>query len=115
MKHSWFISILLALLILVLAACGPSETASEDPASLEGAAAQEIDSAEIFADRCARCHGADRTGDKGPALLPERLSKESADYQTIIKDGFKGMPAFSSRLSSEEINALVEFILSEPQ
>ena len=115
MKHPWFISILLALLILALAACGTSETISEDPTSLEDGAVQEIDPAEIFAARCARCHEEDRTGKNGPALLPERLTKESADYQAIIKDGFKGMPAFSSSLSSEEINALVEFILSEPQ
>ena len=115
MNNRWFVSIPLALLVLFLVACGgATDGPSADSSSLEEAAAQELDAAEIYADRCARCHGADRSGGQGPALLPERLTRESTDYQSIIQDGFKGMPAFSNRLSSGEIGDLVEFILSEP-
>ena len=30
--------------------------------------------ARIYADKCAQCHGADRLGGTGPALIPETLS-----------------------------------------
>jgi mono/diheme cytochrome c family protein len=33
----------------------------------------------------------------------------------LITNGGGGMPAFGSRLSADEIDALVEFILTEPQ
>lgn len=34
-------------------------------------ASAEPDAARLFADHCAACHGADRLGGQGPALLPE--------------------------------------------
>ena len=126
MKNRWIGYILIALSIIFLSACGGSGTPTvaqssgeEDPQeelSTEDAPdVEDIDPAMIFADRCARCHKADRSGDRGPALLPERLTKDAADYQDIIREGSGIMPSFSSKLSSDEINALVEFIFSDPQ
>ena len=77
--------------------------------------APEIDAAGIYTTRCARCHGADRSGNNGPALLPERLTQDSSAYEAIISNGSGPMPSFGSRLSADEIGALVEFILSDPQ
>ena len=129
-------SFLIILILLLLSGCGVQETPTVDPAppeeeeiqeeapteevqveeapTEEVPSVQEIDPEAIFADRCARCHGADRSGGRGPALLPERLTKDAASYETIIANGSGGMPSFSSKLTSEEINALVEFILSAP-
>ena len=84
-----------------------SDTASEEQTT--------IDAAAIFAQRCASCHGANREGRNGPALLPERLTKDASVYNAIITDGSGPMPSWGSRLSAEEINALVEFILSNPE
>jgi mono/diheme cytochrome c family protein len=75
----------------------------------------QIDAAAIYAASCARCHGADREGRNGPALLPERLTQDKSVYIRTISDGSGPMPSFSGRLSAEEIDALVEFVLSEPQ
>ncbi len=118
--------ILVACLAMVLSACsGAPATAApadeqpntgvEDTSTVQQeAAAPEIDAAGIYASRCAGCHGADRSGRNGPALLPENLTKDPADYTAIITDGSGPMPAWGSRLSAEEINALVDFILSAP-
>ena len=145
MKRKWLLILISSLLILALAACTkadapsavaeqpqsqvesdqPTET-SQDDASADSDnsadAAQEpteeavsIDAAAIYAERCASCHGANREGGGGPALLPERLTKDPSAYKTTITNGSGPMPAWGSRLSAEEIDALVEFILSDPQ
>ncbi len=74
-----------------------------------------IDGAAIYASNCAGCHGADRSGNNGPALLPDRLSPDAAVHVEIITNGRGGMPAFSDRLTAEEIDAVVSFILTEPE
>jgi cytochrome c551 len=74
-----------------------------------------IDPASIFAQNCAGCHGADRSGNRGPSLLPDRLTKDASQYANTITNGSGGMPSFSSKLSADEINALAEWILTEPE
>ena len=127
MKKKWLILVLIALLIFLLAACGSTETATptpemeeaqEDPMppedEEESPEMEEIDAAAIFSANCARCHGADRSGRNGPALLPERLTKDASIYEATITNGSGPMPSFGSKLSADEISALVEFILSAP-
>ncbi|RPI43838.1 MAG: cytochrome C oxidase Cbb3 [Betaproteobacteria bacterium] len=65
---------------------------------------------------CAACHGADRLGGIGPALLAEnlvRLRKPAA--LGVITEGRVAtqMPAFAGALSREEIEALRDFIYTE--
>lgn len=131
MPRQWLKYTLIVLLVSLLAACGGPEAQSTAPPSSDGGesqaepapeeqaeespAAQEIDPSALFAANCARCHGADRSGGRGPALLPERLTKDAAVYQNTITNGSEPMPSFGSRFSTDEINALVEFILSDPQ
>ena len=81
-----------------------------DPGTGEEAAV--IDAASLFSMRCSGCHGAERQGANGPALLPGVLTKDPAAYVNTITNGSGPMPAWGSRLSEDEINALVEFILS---
>ncbi len=81
-------------------------------ASATGAGAAP-DAARLFADNCAECHGSNRLGAIGPALLPQnlvRLRKKNA-ARTIAR-GLEAtqMPAFGDKLKPEEIRALVEFI-----
>ena len=126
MKKRWILYSLIILTTIFLSACGGSESPTVAQSTGEEATQevlptedtpdiQDIDPATIFADRCARCHKADRSGDRGPALLPETLTQDTAVYQGIIQDGSGIMPSFNSKLSSDEINALVEFIFSDPQ
>ena len=68
---------------------------------------------ELYKTHCSSCHGSDRLGAMGPALLPEnlkRLRKKSAIK--VISDGRAAtqMPAFKNRLSKDEINSLVDLV-----
>ncbi|MCX8085851.1 MAG: nitrite reductase [Rhodocyclaceae bacterium] len=67
----------------------------------------------LYATHCAACHGADRLGLSGPALLPESLArlKKSEAIQTIQAGrAATQMPSFADKLAPQEIAALVEWI-----
>jgi len=74
--------------------------------------AADVDGKALYEEYCASCHGSDRYGSVGPALLPENLKrlrkKKAAD---VIKYGRAAtqMPAGES-FSKEEIDAMVEYI-----
>ncbi len=71
------------------------------------------DQTALFKQHCAACHGVDRLGISGPALLPENL-KRVRKKQAIssIANGLPAtqMPAFANRLKPAEIESLVDFI-----
>lgn len=75
--------------------------------------ASAADAPALYAQHCAQCHGADRLGLMGPALLPENLKrvrrKQAAD---VIASGRVAtqMPPFGNLLSAADIDALVEMI-----
>lgn len=73
------------------------------------------DTPRLFQQHCAACHGADRLGGSGPALLPESLDrlKKPAALKTIT-DGriATRMPAFSDKLSGDEIKSLVDYVFT---
>lgn len=67
----------------------------------------------LYAAHCASCHGADRLGGMGPALLPENLGRLKRDEAvSTIRDGRVAtqMPAFKEKLSEEQIHALAGFV-----
>ena len=70
--------------------------------------------ADFFRGNCAVCHGANRAGGVGPALLPARLTQPDEFYQNTIRDGRPGtaMPSWraQAQLTDEEIANLVTFI-----
>jgi DNA-binding beta-propeller fold protein YncE/cytochrome c553 len=71
----------------------------------------------LYAGLCASCHGADRLGGAGPALLPSNLGRLSkADAAGVIRDGRPAtqMPPFGKQLDDSDVQQLVEFIYSPP-
>ena len=75
--------------------------------------AAEPDVAKLYANHCAQCHGADRLGQLGPALLPENLGRlTGARAVSVIVNGRAAtqMPGFAGTLSNEEIASLAAFI-----
>ncbi len=74
-----------------------------------------IDAAALFSTNCARCHGEEREGGGGPPLLPANLTKDPSAYVKTITEGSGPMPTWGGRLSEDEINALVDFILSDAE
>jgi mono/diheme cytochrome c family protein/DNA-binding beta-propeller fold protein YncE len=80
---------------------------------LAAPAAAEPDAAKLFAEHCASCHGADRLGAQGPALLPENLGRlTGARAAAVIAEGRGAtqMPGFGQTLDKTEIEALAAYI-----
>lgn len=69
----------------------------------------------LYKKHCAVCHGTNRLGISGPALLPEnlrRLRKKNA-FKTISEGRVATqMQPFSKTLSMQEINSLVDYIFT---
>ncbi len=87
----------------LLAAIGSCAPAAADP-----------DAAKLFADHCAACHGADRLGGQGPALLPENLGRLMGPRAAaVIAEGRAAtqMPGFGAKLDKDEIAALAVLYL----
>ena len=74
-------------------------------------AAGGIDGGELYGNRCAGCHGGDGSGGIGPRLAGKVVAKfpDPADETVVVTNGRGGMPAFGTRLTAEEIAAIVEF------
>ena len=80
-------------------------------------AAQTADPTALFSTHCAACHGADRLGGSGPALLPENLERlrKPAAAETIARGrAATQMAGFGDKLSSGDVGALVEYIYAPP-
>ena len=74
--------------------------------------------ANTYEAQCASCHGKDRLGGMGPALLPQNLARvRQPEAVKIISKGRVAtqMPAFDDVLSTDQIEALVEYIYQEPE
>lgn len=85
------------------------------PVPVPAPAAPTINTDELYASKCAVCHGAKRQGVSGlgSALTPESLLVPSyTEIRDTILNGKSNtaMPPFKGTLSQEEIDALVQFI-----
>lgn len=72
--------------------------------------------AALYKEHCASCHGADRLGGTGPALIPQALArlKRDAAVKTIAQWRMATqMPGFSAKLGDGERAALVDYIYGE--
>ena len=79
--------------------------------AFEASAGQSVE--KNYADFCAACHGADRLGGAGTALLPENLARlrRPEAFKTIAEGrNASQMPGFADKLAREDIQALVDFI-----
>lgn len=91
-----------------------SETAApadSEPSTTTEPVAAGVDGQEVYESNCARCHGADGSGGRGPSL--QGLAIEEPDPADAIEqtiEGGGGMPAFGARLDADEINAAVAYI-----
>ena len=77
----------------------------------------DVSPATLYQTHCAACHGAERTGGMGPALLPENLERLRKPLaQHVIAQGRQAtqMPGFSAVLSELEQKAVLDFIYEKP-
>ena len=71
--------------------------------------------ARLFSNYCAACHGEMAKGSVGPDLTAShyKYGKARAEISKSINDGRPGgMPAFKGQLAHEQIESLIEFLLS---
>ncbi len=92
----------LAATAVILLAGLATARAQTQPATVEA----------LYQEHCAACHGPDRLGGQGPALLPEnlkRLRKKSALGVIAKGRAATQMPAFGDILTGEQIAALAAY------
>lgn len=71
------------------------------------------DPAALYGQHCAACHGAQRTGGMGPALLPESLDRlRRPEALQVIEKGRVAtqMPGFAGTLDAAQIAAVAQWI-----
>ncbi len=93
--------------VLVLAALRPSHEVLADTTDADG----------LYRQHCMACHGAERLGGTGPALLPQNLSRLRRESAIEVIAGGRAltqMPAFAGQLSDSEIAGLADFIYRPP-
>jgi mono/diheme cytochrome c family protein len=90
--------------LLTLAACGSSKSSPSLDGSKEAIA--------LYNARCISCHAADLSGKVGPdsdlRTVGSRMTKDEIVHQ--ITDGGDIMPAFASKLTTDEINTLADWL-----
>lgn len=67
---------------------------------------------DVYAKRCASCHGQNGGGGFGPALGDGRVVEaipDEAEHRRVVVEGRAGMPAWGEQLSKEEIAAVVRY------
>ncbi|MCW0202606.1 MAG: nitrite reductase [Rhodanobacter thiooxydans] len=78
------------------------------------ARAQDAEASALYREHCAGCHGEQRTGAMGPALLAESLARQRApELSKVIAEGRQAtqMPGFAGTLSAAQITALAAWIV----
>ena len=98
----------LAACLLAWGAAAHAQTPAATPPSAAPASVQAL-----YQQHCAACHGAQRLGGMGPALLPESLARlRKPDAIKVIQDGRAAtqMLPFKDTLKAEEISALTDWI-----
>lgn len=85
--------------------------------ALPAAAAEDAATRALYAAHCAVCHGGDRLGGAGPALLPDNLGRLRPEQaRKVVAEGRPAtqMPGFASSLTAAEIEAVVAYIYTRP-
>ena len=80
---------------------------------------QSVSGRAVYADKCARCHGGDGTGQTTMGQMTEAPNLTDADWRrgkstsrmvASVTNGRGQMPAFKKKLSRQEIAAAVAYI-----
>lgn len=99
--------------LFVLAACAGRAPEAVSPVPVPAERPPQA----LYAEHCQVCHGENRLGFVGPALLPENLERlPKPKAAATIRDGRPAtqMPAFHDKLRPEQIEALAAWIYTPP-
>jgi mono/diheme cytochrome c family protein len=102
MRKLFFIAV---IGLLAIASCtkksSPTAASKTDELAKEGSP--------IYAQNCSRCHGATGVEGRAPNLAKNEFTKN--ELVDKITQGGGRMPAFSTKLSAKEIEAVAEFTI----
>ena len=103
-------------LALAVAVCGPAGSADLTPTA-QSPSSESLgeDPPALYQRLCAECHGADRLGLTGPALIPEnfgRLKPEEARGVILNGRPASQMAAFADRLTEVQVQSLVDLVFT---
>jgi mono/diheme cytochrome c family protein/DNA-binding beta-propeller fold protein YncE len=105
---------LMATLLLAAAALPAATYMALDQAIPHAEAATSTSVAQaLYEQQCQSCHGVNRLGGAGPALLPESLGRiKRAEARQVIEQGRPAsqMAAYGAVLDAAQIDALVEYL-----
>jgi mono/diheme cytochrome c family protein len=91
----------------------PTTTTASTSGEATTSSATPVDGEDVFQSNCARCHGSEGGGGRGPSLVG--IEVELPDKATAIDqiiNGGNGMPSFDARLDADQIEAVVDYIYS---
>jgi mono/diheme cytochrome c family protein len=103
---------------LVLVGCGEDDGSDGGGGGDRTAAVVEMvnaedglpDGAELYAQRCATCHGTGGQGAVGPQLAGVVATKLSVEqHADVVLNGRGGMPGWASSLEDDEIAAIIVY------
>jgi cytochrome c6 len=104
MRSIIFIAVLFAFV-------GCQETAQKTPNANTDVPSTDNIGAEIYKTKCAMCHGADGNLGIGGAKKLTESQLDLAALKTQITKGKGTMPPFEAQLSTEEIDAVADFVM----
>ncbi|WP_372964534.1 cytochrome D1 domain-containing protein [Marinobacter sp.] len=84
---------------------------------LHAADADKNDINALYIQQCAACHGTDRLGGMGPALLPENLGRlKQTEAEKVIREGRPAtqMTGYKNILNKQQIADLTQYIYQSP-
>lgn len=122
------ILLIMAAIVLALSACGGSKndtttpaptqtqtpgTSAPDTGAAPGGTVNAEEAQSIYQSNCMACHATDLSGGMGPELktVGSRLSQD--DIAGIIANGQGRMPAFSGKLSDDQVNTLAAWLATQ--
>ena len=95
----------------------PCPEVSVDPESQGPREPQTVESLStgknVYVLRCVGCHGIDGSGIVGPDIRPGKVLEKYASAESmeaLVRDGLGEMPEFGSKLSDDEIAAVVAYV-----
>ena len=67
----------------------------------------------VYLQRCVGCHAVDGSGIVGPDIRPDKVLEKyasAAAMEALVRTGLGEMPEFASKLSDDEIAAVVAYV-----
>jgi len=109
----WGVLLLGGLLALAAVAGCSDKTDSAELAAEEVSEEVLIKGKMVYLTRCVGCHGVDGVGIVGPDIRPGKVLEKYASaeaMEAVVRDGLGEMPEFGSKLTDDEIAAVVAYV-----